>query len=111
MTKLPSQLTGLRLPVIAAPLFIISNPDLVIAQCKAGIVGSFPALNAREKDGEIGPKHGRATINALQEERNPLCVHLFIVTFCIIIVIMLSSSSSRQISLSRTRSFLSFVAS
>lgn len=37
----------LRLPVVAAPLFIISNPDLVIAQCKAGIVGSFPALNAR----------------------------------------------------------------
>ena len=37
----------LKLPIIAAPLFIISNPDLVIAQCKAGIVGSFPALNAR----------------------------------------------------------------
>ncbi|WP_296595934.1 nitronate monooxygenase family protein [Phenylobacterium sp.] len=37
----------LRLPVIASPLFIISVPDLVIAQCKAGIVGSFPALNAR----------------------------------------------------------------
>ena len=37
----------LRFPVIAAPLFIISNPDLVIAQCKAGFVGSFPALNAR----------------------------------------------------------------
>jgi nitronate monooxygenase len=37
----------MRLPVIAAPLFIISNPALVIAQCKAGIVGSFPALNAR----------------------------------------------------------------
>ena len=37
----------LRLPVVASPLFIISNPDLVIAQCKAGIVGSFPALNAR----------------------------------------------------------------
>ena len=37
----------LRLPVIASPLFIISNPELVIAQCKAGIVGSFPALNAR----------------------------------------------------------------
>ena len=37
----------LRLPVVAAPLFIISTPDLVIAQCKAGIVGSFPALNAR----------------------------------------------------------------
>lgn len=37
----------LRLPVIGSPLFIISNPKLVIAQCKAGIVGSFPALNAR----------------------------------------------------------------
>src|SRR5207253_3659638 len=37
----------LRLPVIASPLFIISNPDLVIAQCKAGVVGSFPSLNAR----------------------------------------------------------------
>jgi nitronate monooxygenase len=37
----------LRLPAIGAPLFIVSNPDLVIAQCKAGIVGSFPSLNAR----------------------------------------------------------------
>ncbi len=37
----------LRLPVMASPLFIISNPELVIAQCKAGVVGSFPALNAR----------------------------------------------------------------
>ena len=41
------QLKGLRLPVIAAPMFIISNPKMVIEQCKAGIVGSFPALNAR----------------------------------------------------------------
>jgi len=38
---------NLRLPVVGSPLFIISNPDLVIAQCKAGIVGSFPSLNAR----------------------------------------------------------------
>jgi nitronate monooxygenase len=37
----------LTIPVIGSPLFIVSNPDLVIAQCKAGIVGSFPALNAR----------------------------------------------------------------
>jgi nitronate monooxygenase len=44
---LPSALQRLRLPAIGAPLFIVSNPDLVIAQCKAGIVGSFPALNAR----------------------------------------------------------------
>lgn len=45
---LPSILKdNLRLPVIGAPLFIISHPPLVLAQCKAGIVGSFPALNAR----------------------------------------------------------------
>jgi len=44
---LPPVLQNLRIPVIGSPLFIISNPDLVIAQCKAGIVGSFPALNAR----------------------------------------------------------------
>ena len=44
---LPPILQKLRLPIIGSPLFIISNPDLVIAQCKAGIVGSFPALNAR----------------------------------------------------------------
>jgi len=44
---LPRILSSLRLPVIGAPLFIISNPKLVIAQCTAGIVGSFPALNAR----------------------------------------------------------------
>ncbi len=45
---LPSSLRDrLALPAIGAPLFIVSNPDLVLAQCKAGIVGSFPALNAR----------------------------------------------------------------
>lgn len=44
---LPAVLQKLSLPLIGSPLFIISNPDLVIAQCKAGIVGSFPALNAR----------------------------------------------------------------
>jgi len=45
--SLPPLFDRLRLPVIGAPLFIISVPDLVIAQCKAGIVGAFPALNAR----------------------------------------------------------------
>ncbi len=45
--SLPPILSGLRIPVIGSPLFIISHPALVIAQCKAGIVGSFPALNAR----------------------------------------------------------------
>lgn len=43
----PAIFDHLRIPVIGAPLFIVSNPDLVIAQCKSGIVGSFPALNAR----------------------------------------------------------------
>lgn len=40
-------LKNLRLPVLASPMFLVSNPQLVIAQCKAGIIGSFPALNAR----------------------------------------------------------------
>lgn len=46
--SLPALLEGrLRVPIIGAPMFIVSGPELVIAQCKAGIVGSFPALNAR----------------------------------------------------------------
>ncbi|WP_114390203.1 NAD(P)H-dependent flavin oxidoreductase [Notoacmeibacter marinus] len=44
---LPSVLQNLRLPIIGSPMFIVSGPEMVIAQCKAGIVGSFPALNAR----------------------------------------------------------------
>jgi nitronate monooxygenase len=48
---LPAVLEGnLRIPVIGAPMFIVSGPELVIAQCKAGIVGSFPALNARPQE-------------------------------------------------------------
>ncbi|MDH3664991.1 MAG: nitronate monooxygenase family protein, partial [Alphaproteobacteria bacterium] len=48
---LPAALEGrLRLPLIGAPMFIVSNPALVIAQCKSGIVGSFPALNARPQE-------------------------------------------------------------
>jgi nitronate monooxygenase len=48
--SLPPILQKLRLPVIGAPMFIAGNPKLVIAQCKAGIVGSFPALNARPQE-------------------------------------------------------------
>jgi nitronate monooxygenase len=47
MARLPKALRNLALPVIGSPLFIISNPKLVIEQCKAGIIGSMPALNAR----------------------------------------------------------------
>ena len=51
---LPTALQNLRIPAIASPMFIVSNPELVIAQCTSGIVGSFPSLNARpqEKLGE-----------------------------------------------------------
>ncbi len=49
--SLPKLVEGhLSLPVIGAPMFIVSGPELVIAQCKAGIIGSFPALNARPKE-------------------------------------------------------------
>ncbi len=48
--SLPPILQRLRLPVICAPMFIASNPALVIEQCRAGVVGSFPALNARPKE-------------------------------------------------------------
>ncbi len=47
MSNLPKPLQNLPLPIIGSPLFIISNPKLVIEQCKAGIIGSMPALNAR----------------------------------------------------------------
>ena len=47
MSHLPPVLQNLPLPIIASPMFIISNPKLVIEQCKAGVVGSMPALNAR----------------------------------------------------------------
>ena len=48
--RLPPVLRSLRLPVVAAPMFIVSGPELVIAQCLSGVVGSFPALNARAPD-------------------------------------------------------------
>ena len=47
MSKLPPVLAAQKFPVIGSPLFIISNPKMVIEQCKAGVIGSMPALNAR----------------------------------------------------------------
>lgn len=64
--RLPPALQGLRLPMVAAPMFLVSGPDLVIAQCKAGIVGSFPALNAREAEGE--PPMLEAWLKRITEE-------------------------------------------
>ncbi len=64
--SLPPILQNLRAPIVGAPLFIVSNPDLVIAQCTSGIVGSFPALNAREPEGE--PPMLEAWLKRITEE-------------------------------------------
>ncbi|MBO9422159.1 nitronate monooxygenase [Labrenzia sp. R4_2] len=64
--ELPKALQNLRLPVVAAPLFIVSCPKLVIAQCKTGVIGSFPALNARDEDG--GPVMLEAWLKEITEE-------------------------------------------
>lgn len=56
----------LRLPVICSPMFLVSGPDLVVAQCKAGVIGSFPALNARESEGE--PRLLEAWLKRITEE-------------------------------------------
>ncbi|MGN6549091.1 MAG: NAD(P)H-dependent flavin oxidoreductase [Pararhizobium sp.] len=63
--------TNLRLPVVAAPLFIISHPPLVLAQCKAGVIGSFPALNARP-EGQLDEWLAQITEElAAHDRRNP----------------------------------------
>ncbi len=70
---LPDILKGLRLPVVGSPLFIVSNPKLVIAQCTSGVVGSMPSLNARPAEllddwlAEIS--EGLAAHNAAHPER------------------------------------------
>ncbi len=71
---------NLRLPAVAAPLFIISHPPLVIEQCKAGVVGSFPALNARpqsqldewldEITGALGPDDAPFAVNQIVHKSN-----------------------------------------
>ncbi len=70
----------LSLPVIGSPLFIISNPDVVIAQCKAGVVGSFPSLNARplpqfeewlqRLSTELGPNDAPYAVNLIVHKSN-----------------------------------------
>lgn len=64
--ELPKALQNLRLPAVAAPLFIVSCPKLVIAQCKAGLIGSFPALNARDEPG--GPVVLESWLKEITEE-------------------------------------------
>lgn len=77
----PAPLLGkLSLPVIGSPLFIISTPDLVIAQCKAGVVGSFPALNARPKELLDTWLHRTTTELADYQQANP---HLPVAPFAV----------------------------
>ena len=81
----PAIFDRLRLPVIGSPLFIVSNPELVIAQCRAGIVGSFPALNARPApvleewlrrlDGELGPNDAPYAVNQIVHRSNDRLMH------------------------------------
>ena len=79
--SLPSSLSHrLRLPLIAAPMFLVSGPDLVIAACRAGAVGSFPTANCRsvgELDGwlarmtaEVGPAHAPVSANLIVHRTN-----------------------------------------
>ena len=49
-SRIPAALQNLALPIIASPMFTVSYPELVLAQCLNGIVGSFPAMNARPKE-------------------------------------------------------------
>lgn len=72
---------GLKLPVIAAPMFLVSGPELVIESCKAGIVGTFPALNQRTTEGykewleqieaALGPDDARYGVNIIVHPTNP----------------------------------------
>ena len=79
---LPQQFQGrLRLPVIAAPMFLVSGPDLVVASCQAGVVGTFPALNQRTTEGfddwlgqiesRLTPKDAPYGVNLIVHNTNP----------------------------------------
>jgi nitronate monooxygenase len=83
---LPPALQGrLALPAIGAPLFIVANPDLVIAQCRAGIIGAFPALNARPKEeldawlsrigAALGPQDAPYAVNQIVHHSNDRLAH------------------------------------
>lgn len=72
---------GLKLPVIAAPMFLVSGPELVIAACKAGVIGTFPALNQRTTEGysewldeikaALGPDDAQYGVNIIVHNTNP----------------------------------------
>lgn len=104
----------LALPVIAAPLFIVSNPDLVIAQCRAGVVGSFPALNARPAtaldewltriEGELAawdaahPERPAApyAVNMIVHKSNPRLEHDLALTVAHRVPVVITSLGARE---------------
>lgn len=96
----------LRLPVIGAPMYIASGPDLVIAQCRAGIVGSFPALNARPKEAlgdwlsqleeTLGPDDAPFAVNQIVHKSNSRLDHDLDLCICHKVPIIITSLGARE---------------
>ncbi len=77
-SPLPESITGrLRLPMIAAPMFRVSGPDLVIAACRAGVIGSFPTANCRSVD-ELDGWLGRFGDELSDGRAAPVCPNLIV---------------------------------
>ncbi len=103
---LPALFDRLRLPVIASPLFIISGPELVIAQCRAGVVGSFPALNARPGpvleewlrriEGELGEGDAPYAVNQIVHRSNDRLMHDVELCVKFKVPIVITSLGARQ---------------
>lgn len=109
-TPLPASLQALALPVIAAPMFIVSGPELVIACCRAGIVGTFPSVNARTAEdlearlGRIETELARASapapfgVNLICHRTNQrLATDLTIVSEHRVPVVITSAGDPRQV--------------
>jgi nitronate monooxygenase len=121
--SLPPVLQRLKIPVIASPMFIVSTPDLVIAQCKAGVVGSFPALNARPQDmlaewlrriiGELGEhdakfpdrKAAPFAVNQIVHRSNARLMHDVEVCTKFQVPLVITSLGARQEVYEATRSY------
>ncbi len=121
--SLPPLLRTLRLPAIASPMFIVSTPELVIAQCKAGIVGSFPALNARPAEmldewlkrigGELGEHDARHpdrpaapfAVNHIVHRSNARLMHDLEVTVRHQVKLIITSLGAREEVYAATRAY------
>ena len=115
---LPPLLQSLRAPVVGAPLFLISDPTLVIAQCRAGIVGSFPALNARPKERladwlaeitEAAGKRAPFAVNQIVHKSNDRIEHDLELCIRFKVPIVISSLGAREEVNRAIRSYGGFV--